>query len=77
MRQSLHQFERAFVQETEADRARRDALRRQAVQRSRQRKVQRVEKHGRARFWLLVVVLLTTAVLVTLAMFETLYYVMG
>jgi hypothetical protein len=29
------------------------------------------------RFWVLVLVLLATAVLVTVAMFETLYYVMG
>jgi hypothetical protein len=47
MRQSLNQFERAFLEETEADRVRREALRRQAVQRSRQRQVERVHKHGR------------------------------
>lgn len=77
MRQSLNQFERAFLEETEADRLRRGALRRQAVQRSRQRQVERIHKHGTGRFWLLVLVLLATAVLVTIAMFETLYYVMG
>jgi membrane glycosyltransferase len=77
MRQSLNQFERAFLEETQADRMRREALRRQAVHRSRQRQVERVHKHGRARFWVLVLVLLATAVLVTVAMFETLYYVMG
>jgi membrane glycosyltransferase len=77
MRQSLNQFERAFLEETQADRVRREALRRQAVQRARQRQVQRVHKHGSARFWVLVLVLLATAVLVTIAMFETLYYVMG
>ena len=77
MRQSLSQFERAFLEETQADRIRREALRRQAVQRSRQRQVGRVEKHGKARFWVLVLVLLVTAALVTVAMFETLYYVMG
>jgi len=77
MRQSLNQFERAFLEETQADRIRREALRRQAVQRARQRQVERVHKHGQARFWVLVLVLLATAVLVTIAMFETLYYVMG
>jgi membrane glycosyltransferase len=77
MRQSLNQFERAFLEETEADRARRDALRRQAVQRARQRQVEKVHKHGKARFWVLLAMLLATAVLVTVAMFETLYYVMG
>ncbi|MDX6656036.1 MAG: hypothetical protein QOH62_829 [Solirubrobacteraceae bacterium] len=77
MRQSLNQFERAFLEETEADRARREALRRQAVQRARQRQVEKVHKHGKARFWVLLATLLATAVLVTVAMFETLYYVMG
>ena len=77
MRQSLNQFERAFLEETQADRVRREALRRQAVHRARQRHVERAHKHGRTRFWVLVLVLLATAVLVTVAMFETLYYVMG
>jgi membrane glycosyltransferase len=77
MRQSLNQFERAFLEETEADRVRREALRRQAVLRSRQRQVEKVHKHGKARFWVLLAMLLATAVLVTVAMFETLYYVMG
>jgi membrane glycosyltransferase len=77
MRQSLAQLERAFVEETEADRLRRDALRRRAVQRSRARQVQRTNQRGSLRFWVLVVVLIATAVAVTVAMFETLYYVMG
>jgi membrane glycosyltransferase len=93
MRQSLAEFEEAFVDEIDEDRHRRERLRaeaeqrtrrrrtertrRQAVQRSRQRQVERVHKHGKARFWVLVLVLLATAVLVTVAMFETLYYVMG
>ena len=46
MRQSLAEFERAFVEETQVDRVRREALRRQAVQRARQRQVERVHKHG-------------------------------
>jgi hypothetical protein len=36
-----------------------------------------VHKHGSARFVLLVLVLLGTAALVTVAMFKTLYVVMG
>lgn len=77
MRQSLHQLERAFVEETAADRDRRAALRRQAAQRARMRQVERVHKRGSMRFGLLVLVLVATAVLVTVAMFQTLYIVMG
>jgi hypothetical protein len=77
MRQSLNQLERAFLEESVADRERRERLRRQAAQRSRQRQIERVHKRGSMRFGLLVLVLIATAVLVTVAMFETLYAVMG
>ena len=77
MRQSIHQFERAFVEESQADHERRERLRRQAAQRSRQRQIERVHKRGSMRFGVLVLVLVATAVLVTVAMFETLYAVMG
>ncbi len=77
VRQNLHQFEQAFVRETLADRERREALQRQIVSRSRKRELDKVHKRGSARFVLLVAVLIATAVLVTIAMFETLYYVMG
>jgi len=77
MRQSLAEFERAFVEETHEDRVRRDSLRRQAAMRSRQRNLERVHKRGTARFVMLVLVLLMTAVIVTIAMFQTLYAVMG
>ena len=78
MRQSLAQLERAFAEESQLDRARREHLRRTAAQRARDR------RHGSARqqaqlgaLLLLVLSLIATAVLVTIAMFETLYYVMG
>ena len=77
MRQSLNQLERAFVEESRADRDRRERLRQQAAQRSRQRHMERVHKRGSMRFGVLVLVLIATAVLVTVAMFETLYIVMG
>jgi hypothetical protein len=77
VRQNLHQLEQAFVEETLADRERREALQRQIVSRSRRRELDKVHKRGSARFVLLVLVLIATAVLVTIAMFETLYYVMG
>lgn len=77
MRQSLNQLERAFLEESQADRARRESLRRQAAERARRRQVDRVHKRGTLRFVLLVAVLIATAVLVTVAMFQTLYLVMG
>jgi transposase len=77
MRQSVDAFERAFHQEMEADRIRRERLRRAAVNRSRQRRREQIDKRGTVRFSLLVVILIATAVVVTLAMFQTLYWVMG
>jgi hypothetical protein len=77
MRQSLADLERAFVEESEEDRQRRDALRQQAIERSRQRNLQRRHRHGSMRFAVLVLVLVATAVAVTIAMFRILYLVMG
>ncbi|HKG37478.1 MAG TPA: hypothetical protein VKB25_00675 [Conexibacter sp.] len=77
MRQSLAQLEQAFFEETAQDRVRRERLRETATQRSRQRRIQRVHKHGNWRFVFLVLSIVVTAVVVTIAMFETLYYVMG
>jgi hypothetical protein len=77
MRQSLADLERAFVEEAWEERDRREELRRQAARRSRVRRVERQHKAGKARFVLLVLMLLGTAVLVTVAMFETLYRVMS
>jgi hypothetical protein len=77
MRQSLDEFERAFVEQTYVDRVRRESLRRKAVMRSRQRNLERVHKRGTARFIILVLMLIATAVVVTIAMFQTLYIVMG
>ena len=77
MRQSLAEIETAFFEEIEEDRERREDLRRQAVTRARQRHVERTHRHGSMRFALLVLTLLATAVIVTIAMFQTLYYVMG
>jgi membrane glycosyltransferase len=77
MRQSLDEFERAFVEETHTDRVRRESLRRKAVLRSRQRNLEKVHKRGTARFIMLVLMIIATAVVVTIAMFQTLAYVMG
>ena len=77
MRQSVSEIEDAFFEEIEEDRVRRERLHRTAVKRTRQRELDRVHKRGSMRFVLLVLTLLATAALVTVAMFQALYYVMG
>jgi cell division septal protein FtsQ len=77
MRQSLAQLEQEFWHEMQLDRRRRENLRRRAVARSRKRNRQRQQKRSSMRFWLLVTTLIGTAVIVTIAMFETLYYLLG
>jgi len=77
MRKSLADIEAAFVEEIESDRERRERLQQQAIRRTRVRHRERVHKRGSLRFWLVLLTLVATAVIVTIAMFETLYYVMG
>jgi hypothetical protein len=73
MRQSLAQIEQEFRHEAELDRNRRETLRRHAVRRSRLRTHERQKKRGSVRYWVLVLSLIATALIVTAAMFETLY----
>lgn len=77
MRQSLAQFEQAFYEESALDRSRRERLQTKAQQRARKRELEKIHKRGSMRFALLVLTLIATAVIVTIAMFETLYMVMG
>jgi hypothetical protein len=77
MRQSLAQLEQQFRHETQLDRSRRERLRRQAVRRSRVRTHARARKRSSMRYWLLVLTLIATAVIVTAAMFETLYLLLS
>jgi hypothetical protein len=77
MRQSLADWERAFVKEISLDRHRRDSLRRTAEQRTLKREVDRRHKRGSMRFFLLVLTLIMTAVIVTVVMFRTLYLLLG
>jgi hypothetical protein len=72
MRQSLAQLEQAFVHEIQEDRQRREHLRRTAARRSRKRAYEREKARSSFRFGLLVLSLIATAVIVTVAMFETL-----
>lgn len=77
MRRSVAEIEKAFAEEVSLDRHRRDSLRRTAEQRALKRQVQRRNKRGTVRFALLVCALILTAVVVTLAMFFTLYQLLG
>lgn len=77
MRQSLAEIERAFHEEAQVEQVRAVETVRETQLRARQREIEKAHKHGTMRFIVLVVALLGTAVLVTVAMFETLYYVMG
>jgi hypothetical protein len=77
MRQSLAQLEQEFRHEMQRDRRRREHLRRTAVLRSRKRAHEKEQKRSSMRFGLLVLSLVATAVIVTVAMFETLYYLLG
>jgi membrane glycosyltransferase len=77
MRQSIAEIEEAFFEEIEEDRERRERLRLHAEQRSRRRHADRTHRSGTLRFVLVLLTLIATAVIVTIAMFQTLYYVMG
>ena len=52
-------------------------MRNEAERRAYKRRTTRTHRHGSMRFALLVLTLIATAVIVTIAMFQTLYYVMG
>jgi cell division septal protein FtsQ len=77
MRQSIAEIEEAFVEEIEEDRERRERLRRHAEQRARRRHAVRTQRHGSMRYLLVLLTLFATAAIVTVAMFQVLYYVMG
>jgi hypothetical protein len=74
---SIAEIEQAFFEEIEEDRERRDRLRRHAEQRSRHRHAVKTQRQGSLRFALVFLTLIATAILVTIAMFQALYYVMG
>jgi hypothetical protein len=77
MRQSLAQIEQAFRYEAELDQRRREHLRRKAIHRSRVRHLEREKKRSSVRFYVLVLTLVATALIVTVAMFETLYLLLS
>jgi membrane glycosyltransferase len=77
MRQSLHQFEADFREAAANSVVRREHLRREAAQRSRVRRVEKVHKHGTLRFLGLIATILATTAIVTWVMFQVLASVAG
>ena len=77
MRQSIAEIEEVFFEEIEEDRERRERLVRHARQREARRRAERTHRQGSLRFALVLLTLVATAIIVTIAMFQTLYYVMG
>lgn len=77
LRQSIAEFEAAFHEQTEADRQQRDDVVRESEVRTHTRQLEKRHRHGTLRFVMLLVLLIATGVAVTVAMFETLYVVMG
>ena len=77
MRQSLADIESAFVDEIGQDRERAQRLQRKAVARTQNRHIQRRHKRGSMRFGIVLLVIVATTVVVTIAMFQALYLVMG
>jgi membrane glycosyltransferase len=77
MRQSLAELEQEFREEMQLDRNRSQQLWKRATSRSRKRYREREKKRSSMRFWLLVISLIATAMIVTIAMFETLYHLLG
>jgi cell division septal protein FtsQ len=77
MRQSLAQLEQQFLEHSEIEEQRREHMRRSAEVRSRQRWHARERKRGSFRFYVLAMTLVVTAVLVTVAMFATLYLLLS
>ncbi|MDE3134068.1 MAG: hypothetical protein KGL15_08385 [Acidobacteriota bacterium] len=73
MRQSLATLEEQFREHSEIEERRRQHLQQRAAVRSRQRWHAREKKRGSMRFYVLALTLVLTAVLVTVAMFATLY----
>jgi hypothetical protein len=77
MRQSLATLEEQFREHSEIEQRRRQHLQRTAAVRSRQRWHAREKKRGSMRFYVLAATLVLTAVLVTVAMFATLYLLLA
>jgi anti-sigma-K factor RskA len=77
MRQSLAALEEQFREDMELEQVEAEHQVRHAMRRTRTRRREKAKKRGSLRFWLLVASLALTAVAVTVAMFYTLYELLG
>lgn len=77
MRQSIAEYERAFLEHTHLDREHRQQMRARAVRRTHVRRHERNTQGQFRRFVVLSFVLVATVVLVSIAMFETLAAIMS
>ena len=77
MRQSLAQIEQEFLHHSQVEEKRRVHMQRTAAVRSRQRWHARERKRSSMRFYVLALSLVATGVLVTVAMFATLYLLLA
>jgi anti-sigma-K factor RskA len=77
MRQSMAELERSFEQQAVMERRRRRELRKAAIERTRVRRRAKIEQGQKLRFVVLAISIALTVVLVTVAMFETLAWLMG
>jgi len=73
LRRSLTELEREFAREVDRQRQRQELLARSAEKRRLARELRRRRRGGTLRFLALAVALVATAVIVTVAMFATLY----
>jgi hypothetical protein len=77
MRQSLAQLEQQFLYEAQLGQQQQEQLRRTAAIRARQRWHARERKRSSLRFYVLTASLIATAIIVTVAMFVTLYLLLS
>ena len=77
MTQTIDDFESALAEQLEHERQVAEHRVRQATVRTRRRHIERQNRNRTMRFAALVLTLLATAILVTIAMFQALYLVMG
>lgn len=77
MRQSVAEFERAFLEQTHSDRHTRREVRAEAIKRTKVRHREKHEQHQFRRFVTLLVVLTATVVLVSWGMFQVLGMLMS
>ena len=77
MTQTIDDFESALAEQARLERQLAEHRVRQATVRTRRRHIEKQNRRSTMRFVALVLTLLATAVLVTIAMFQALYLVMG